>query len=115
MAIGHGTKVGRSCLFVAQSGIAGSTTIGDYCAFAGQSGVVGHIRIGNGVRVGAKSGVVRDIEDGQEVFGQPAMPRSQARRVYSTLSQLPELRQQVRKLQAEVERLKSRLGDEKTR
>ena len=30
IAIGHGTKVGRHCLFVAQSGVAGSTTIGDY-------------------------------------------------------------------------------------
>jgi len=98
VALGHGTKVGRGCLFVAQAGIAGSTTIGEYCSFAGQTGVVGHITIGDRVRVGAKSGVVNDIDDGQEVFGQPAMPRNQAQRVYSIIRQLPDIRQQVKKL-----------------
>ena len=109
VAIGHGTRVGRACLFVAQAGVAGSTTIGDYCALAGQSGVVGHINLGDNVRVGAKAGVINDVESGQEVFGQPAMPRVQARRVYSMLPQLPELRRQVRALEAELERIKLRL------
>ena len=110
VAIGHGTRVGRGCLFVAQSGIAGSTNIGDYCSFAGQSGVVGHINIGNQVRVGAKAGVINDVEDGQEVFGQPAMPRSRARRVYSVLAQLPDLRRQVKELRARLAKLEARLA-----
>jgi UDP-3-O-[3-hydroxymyristoyl] glucosamine N-acyltransferase len=111
VAIGHGTKVGRGCLFVAQAGIAGSTNIGDYCTFAGQVGVVGHITIGNKVRIGAKAGVTNDIAAGQEVFGQPAMPRAQAARVYSTIPQLPQMRRQIKALQAELERLKRRLDE----
>jgi UDP-3-O-[3-hydroxymyristoyl] glucosamine N-acyltransferase len=110
VAIGHGTRVGKGCLFVAQSGIAGSTTIGDYCAFAGQAGVVGHITIGNGVRVGAQAGVINDIPAGQEVLGAPAIPLAQARRVYSILTQLPELRRQLKQLQAEVDKLKAAQG-----
>jgi len=108
VAIGHGTRVGRACLFVAQSGVAGSTTIGDGCSLAGQAGVVGHITIGSGVRVGAKAGVINDVQGGQEVFGQPAIPRSQARRVYSLLHQLPEMREQIRKLTADVQALRRR-------
>ena len=110
VAIGHGTRVGRHCLFVAQAGVAGSTCIGDYCAFAGQSGVVGHISIGSRVRVGAKSGVVNDVPEGQEILGQPAMPLARARRVYAMLNQLPGLRQQVRRLSAELDALKARVG-----
>ena len=110
VAIGHGTKIGRGCLFVAQSGVAGSTTIGDHCVLAGQAGVVGHIKLGDGVRVGAKAGVMRDVPAGQEVLGAPAMSRTQTTRMWAVLPQLPELRRQIRKLQAEVERLKGDSG-----
>ncbi len=111
VAIGHGTKVGKHCLFVAQVGVAGSTTIGDYCALAGQAGVVGHIKIGNNVRVGAKAGVINDVADDQEVLGAPAVPRSQARRAYSMLNQLPRLRETLRKLAADVAKLKGKNQD----
>jgi len=107
VAIGHGTRVGRHCLFVAQSGVAGSTTIGDYCVFGGQSGVVGHRTIGDKVGVAAQAGVVDDIPGGQDVMGAPAIPRAQARRVYSLLSQLPALREKLRKLSAEVAKLQA--------
>ena len=111
VTIGHGTKVGKACLFVAQVGVAGSTSIGDYCALAGQVGVVGHIRIGNRVRVGGKSGVVGDVPDGQEVLGVPALPLAQGRKVFSVITKLPELRAQVRKLAAEVEQLRRQIAE----
>jgi UDP-3-O-[3-hydroxymyristoyl] glucosamine N-acyltransferase len=109
VAIGHGTKVGPGCLLVAQVGVAGSTKIGSHCALAGQAGVVGHIVLGDRVRVGAKTGVIKDIPSDREVLGQPAMPRGQAGRVYSTLPQLPEMRRQLKALTEQVERLKARL------
>ncbi len=113
VTIGHGTKVGKHCLFVAQVGVAGSTTIGDYCALAGQVGVVGHIKIGNQVRVGAKAGVINDVADGQEVLGAPAVPKAQARRVYSVMNQLPRLRDVLRKLVADVADLKNKMKNDK--
>lgn len=109
VAIGHGTRVGRHNLLVAQVGIAGSVEVGDYSVFAGQAGVVGHIRIGNQVRIGAKSGITNDVPDGAEMLGIPAVPLSQARRVLIAQSQLPELRNQVRKLTKEVERLRQQI------
>ena len=79
--IGHGVKVGKHCLLVAQVGIAGSTELGDYVVVAGQSGFSGHLKIGNRVQVAAKSAVLDDVPDGAKVMGSPAMPfREFARR-----------------------------------
>ncbi len=114
VAIGHGTKLGRHCLLVAQAGLAGSVTVGDYCAFAGQCGVVGHIRIGSGARIGAQAGVTNDVPPGQEMLSSPAIPLADARRSMVAFAKLPELRRAVKALTDEVERLK-RLLYEKDR
>jgi len=79
--IGHGVKIGKHCLLVAQVGIAGSTELGDYVVVAGQSGFAGHLKIGNRVQVAAKSAVLDDVPDGAKIMGSPAMPfRDFARR-----------------------------------
>ncbi|MHC4520776.1 MAG: UDP-3-O-(3-hydroxymyristoyl)glucosamine N-acyltransferase [Planctomycetota bacterium] len=98
VTIGHGTRLGAHCLLVAQIGIAGSTTIGHHCVIGGQVGIVGHIRIGNNVTVGAQAGVVNDIPDGETVLGAPAIEANQARRAYTVLQHLPEMRQEIRSL-----------------
>ncbi len=113
IAIGHGTKMGKHCLMVAQAGIAGSTMVGNYCVFAGQAGVVGHIRIGDGVKVGAQSGVTNDVPAGQEVLGSPAMPLTEGRRVVMSMARLPQLRTAVRKLTDELHKLKKHFGGER--
>jgi UDP-3-O-[3-hydroxymyristoyl] glucosamine N-acyltransferase len=104
VAIGHGTKVGAHCLFVSQVGIAGSTTIGHHCVMGGQVGVVGHITIGDCVTIGAQAGVINNIPDGVTVLGAPAIDVNQARRVYTTLQHLPEMRQDIRRLQRKQRR-----------
>lgn len=72
--IGHNVRLGRGCVLVAQSGVAGSTKLDDFVAVAAQAGVAGHLSIGKGAQIGAKSGVMRDIPAGQSVLGAPAMP-----------------------------------------
>ena len=110
VAIGHGTTLGRHCLVVAQSGIAGSVVVGNYCVFAGQSGVVGHIRIGDGVRVAAQTGITNDVPAGQEMGGTPPLPQSLNRRVWATMPRLPQMRSAILRLTREVNALKKRLG-----
>jgi UDP-3-O-[3-hydroxymyristoyl] glucosamine N-acyltransferase len=110
VAIGHGARVGKACLMVAQSGIAGSTVLGNGCVFGGQSGAEGHIKIGDGVRVAAQTGVVGDVPAGMEIGGSPSMPLADARRAWMALSRLPQLRTAVRRLAREVAALKRRLG-----
>jgi UDP-3-O-[3-hydroxymyristoyl] glucosamine N-acyltransferase len=79
--IGHGAKVGKHCLLVAQVGIAGSTRLGDYVVVAGQSGFAGHLDIGDRVQVAAKSAVLGDVPADTKVMGNPAVPfRDFARR-----------------------------------
>ena len=72
--IGHNVRIGRRCVLVAQSGIAGSTRLEDHVMVAAQAGVAGHLTIGQGAQLAAKSGVMRDVPPGQAVGGAPAMP-----------------------------------------
>jgi UDP-3-O-[3-hydroxymyristoyl] glucosamine N-acyltransferase len=111
IAIGHGTTLGKHNLLVAQAGIAGSVTVGDYCVFAGQAGVVGHISIGAGVQVGAQAGVINDVPAGTQVLGSPAVPLAQAKRAMVAQAQLPQMRDQLRRLTRELKELQSRLGE----
>jgi UDP-3-O-[3-hydroxymyristoyl] glucosamine N-acyltransferase len=71
--IGHNVRVGKRCLLVSQSGIAGSTELGDDVRVGGQSGFAGHLKIGNRVVVYSKSAVFEDIGDGTWVRGIPAV------------------------------------------
>ncbi len=112
VAIGHGAHLGKHCLLVAQSGLAGSVMVGDYCVFAGQSGVVGHVRIGDGARVAAQAGITSDVPAGQEMGSSPAMPLADARRAWMSFTRLPQIRSAVRKLTREVSALKRRLSQE---
>lgn len=72
--VAHNDKIGRCCILVAQTGIAGSCTLGDYVVCGGQVGVADHINIGSGTQIGAQSGVIRDIEPGAIVMGTPTVP-----------------------------------------
>lgn len=115
VCIGHGTRVGKHNLMVAQSGIAGSTTVGDYCVLAGQAGVAGHLRIGDFVQVGAKAGVMDDIPANTKVLGAPATELYRAKRQLAAQMALPELRDQVKKLTREMETLRRELEELRSR
>ena len=75
--IGHNVQIGKGCVIVAQTGIAGSTILENHVVLGGQSGISGHITIGAGAQIGAQSGVMRDITSGQRMLGSPAMPARQ--------------------------------------
>ncbi|MHC4445876.1 MAG: UDP-3-O-(3-hydroxymyristoyl)glucosamine N-acyltransferase [Planctomycetota bacterium] len=105
IAVGHGTKIGKDCLFVAQVGVAGSVNVGRHVTMAGQAGIVGHINIGDNATVGAKAGVVNSIEPGQTVLGQPAVPINDCKRQFAIIQKLPELRNEIRQLRQDLDRL----------
>jgi len=110
ITIGHGTKIGAHCLLVAQVGIAGSTTLGHHCIVGGQVGIVGHINIGNNVTIAAQAGVINNISDGKVVLGAPAIEANQGKRAYSMIQYLPEIRQNIRNLQSQIEQIVSSMG-----
>ena len=80
--IAHNVKIGKNNVIAAQAGIAGSTIIGDWNQIGGQTGIVGHIKIGNQVRIQAQSGVNANVEDGQTLYGSPAISAGDYRRNY---------------------------------
>ncbi len=86
--IGHNVKIGKGCVLVAHSGVAGSAVLEDYVVVAAQSGIAGHLRVGMGARVGAQSGVMRDVPAGAEVLGAPAIPVRDFMRQVATLGRL---------------------------
>ena len=103
--IAHNVQVGENCIIVAQVGISGSTVLGDHVVLAGQVGIVGHIEIGAGAVVGAQSGVSKSVKAGERMFGYPAMPLRQAKRIEASIRNLPELINTVRQLKRRVDEL----------
>ena len=88
--IGHNVRIGKGCIVVAQSGIAGSTKVGNGVQIGGQTGVAGHLTIGDGSRIAGHSGVMRDIPPGVTVCGMPAVPIKQFFRQSAAVSRLAE-------------------------
>jgi UDP-3-O-[3-hydroxymyristoyl] glucosamine N-acyltransferase len=72
--IGHNVQIGRGCVLVAQSGVAGSSKLDDYVMLGAQGGIAGHLVIGKGAQIAAQSGVMRDVPAGLSVCGAPAIP-----------------------------------------
>jgi UDP-3-O-[3-hydroxymyristoyl] glucosamine N-acyltransferase len=86
--IGHNVEIGRMCIVVAQTGIAGSSKLGDGVQIGGQVGISGHVNIGAGAKLAARTGVMGDVEAGTTVAGMPAVPIKQHFRQVATLSRL---------------------------
>lgn len=105
VAIGHGTKIGPHCLLVPQVGVAGSATLGHHCVLGGQAGIVGHIKIGNLVKIAAKTGVINDVPDGAMIAGTPGIEAGKARRAYSLIEFLPEMKKKIKDLEKKVAKL----------
>lgn len=100
--VGHNVTIGKHCVIVAQTGIAGSTSIGDECRIGGQVGIVGHLKIGNRAAFGAQSGVAADVAEGEIQSGSPARPHSVWKRVEVALPRLPGLLRRVRAIEEKL-------------
>lgn len=86
--IGHNAILGRHCVIVAQTGIAGSAELGDYVVMGGHSGVVGHTKIGSGAQVAGMAHVKNDVPPGARMGGTPAVPFKEWAREVATLKRL---------------------------
>ncbi len=97
--IAHNVKLGKNNVIAAQAGIAGSTIIGDWNQIGGQTGIVGHIKIGNQVRIQAQSGVNANVEDGQTLYGSPAISAGDYRRNYVHFRNFTEIVKRISELE----------------
>lgn len=86
--IAHNVVIGRNCIIVAQSGIAGSTQLGDFVVMGAHSGVLGHLNIGAGTQIAGMAHVKNDLAAGSRVAGTPAQPFNDWARELATLKRL---------------------------
>ena len=100
--IGHNCELGKHNVFAAQVGLAGSCTTGDYVRIGGQVGIKDHVRLNTGCSIGAKGGVHKDLPAGETWIGYPATPETEQKKLQFAVHRLPQLREQVKKLSAEL-------------
>ena len=102
--IAHNCRIGRHNMLCSQVGIAGSTTTGDYVVMAGPSGRPRpRPHRASGPCSGRWPGVINDVPDGSRMIGIPATPEREQKIKQALMSRLPEMRQQLKQLQAAVE------------
>jgi len=75
--IAHNVSIGRHCIIVAQSGLAGSSTLGDYVMLGARSGASPHSTIGEGAQLAAASVAHGIVPAGGRYGGLPAKPAKQ--------------------------------------
>lgn len=108
--IAHNVQIGENTVMAAQCGIAGSAIIGRNVQFGGHVGMVGHIKAEDNAIIGAKSLVTKDVDAGTFVFGYPAMPHLEGKRLHALTARLPQLRDDVADLKKKLAALEARLG-----
>lgn len=105
--VAHNVEIGENSVIAAQTGIAGTAKIGKNCMFGGQVGIAGHITIADGVKLAAQSGVGGSIRQDETILmGSPAFDVRQYNKAYVVFRKLPEIYQQINKLEKELEQLK---------
>ena len=105
--VGHDTHIGDHCLIGAQCAIAGCTYIDDDCNIWARACVNKDLYIAKRTTILALSAVDKSVkEEGQTLFGQPAVEARKAWREMASVRMLPAMMEEFEKLKKEVEALK---------
>jgi UDP-3-O-[3-hydroxymyristoyl] glucosamine N-acyltransferase len=105
--VAHNVHIGRHCVLVGQTGLAGSVRTGDYCVFGGRACALDNIAIGDRVTLAALSIADKDIPDGLMVSGFPARDHREELRERALVRRLPKLAEQLKELIHRVEQLET--------
>jgi UDP-3-O-[3-hydroxymyristoyl] glucosamine N-acyltransferase len=97
--IAHNVIIGKHCLIISQSGLAGSCRIGDHVTIAAQSGVAGHVVIGDKAILSGRCGATTSLEGGMIYAGKPALPFREENKLQAHVRRLPKLIARVKALE----------------
>jgi len=105
--IGHNVSIGRFCIIVADSAIAGSSQLGDHVTLAAQVGVAGHIEIGSFSVLTARTGVTKNLPGGNPqkpafYAGFPAGPAERIRKEMVYPRKVPDLLRRLRVIEEKL-------------
>jgi len=101
--LAHNVVIGKHCLVIAQTGIAGSSRLGNYVTVAAQVGMVGHVTVGDKAVLAARTGVTRSLEGGITYYGDPALPFAEGQKLRAYARRLPKLVEDVKALKKSIE------------
>ena len=108
--IGHNVIIGKHCIIVAHTGIAGSATICDYVVIAAQGGVAGHITVGPQAVLAGRCGATKDLPGGETYLGFPAVPMKDEKRVQVGVRRIPQIRSHLTDLESRLKALEKAHG-----
>lgn len=113
--IAHNVQIGERVVIAAQTGISGSTVVEDDAIIGGQVGMGDHARVRRGAIIGSKAGILpgKIVRPGAVVWGIPARPLDEYKRLNAHWGRLPEMRAELEALRREVKELLARLEEKK--
>jgi UDP-3-O-[3-hydroxymyristoyl] glucosamine N-acyltransferase len=108
--VGHNCDIGERVVIAAQTGISGSVVIEDDAVIGGQVGFGDHTRVQKGAVIGSKAGILpgKIVRPGVW-WGIPIQPLDQYKRMNAYINRLPEMRDHLKRLEAEIEELKKKI------
>jgi UDP-3-O-[3-hydroxymyristoyl] glucosamine N-acyltransferase len=113
--IGHNCDIGERVVIAAQTGISGSVVIEDDCVIGGQVGFGDHTRVQKGAIIGSKAGILpgKIVRPGVW-WGIPVQPLDQYKRMNAHLGRLPQMREDLKRLEAQITWLQRKISTDYT-
>lgn len=109
--VGHNAKIGKGCILVAMTGIAGSAILEDGVIMAARSGVADHVKVGKKATVAACGGATRDVPENAVFSGFPARDHLLEMKKQALAGRLPELAKKIKDLESRIAELEKKAGD----
>ena len=112
--VGHNCDIGERVVIAAQTGISGSVVIEDEAVIGGQVGFGDHTRVQKGAVIGSKAGILpgKIVRPGVW-WGIPVQPLDQYKRMNAHMNRLPQMREDIKRLQEEIEDLRKKIESQK--
>lgn len=109
--VGHNCDIGERVVIAAQTGISGSVVIEDDAVIGGQVGFGDHTRVQSGAVIGSKAGILpgKIVRPGVW-WGIPVQPLDEYKRMNAHMNRLPQMRDEIKRLQKEIEELKEKFS-----
>jgi len=96
--IAHNVTIGNNTMLIAYAKIAGGAKIGSNVLIAADVGINDHAIIGDNCVIGGGSNVYGSLKPGSVVWGSPAKPIQDEKKIQAIIKKLPEMRNAIKEL-----------------
>lgn len=96
--VAHNVIIGEDSMLIAYAKIAGGAVVGKKVMIAEDVGITDHAVIGDGCTIGGGSNVYKSLPPGAIVWGSPAKPMMEEKRLQALLRKLPSMREGLKQI-----------------